>query len=434
MRAVVLLLLRFLTGGLVAALVLVIVGAVETVPRAPAPAVPDSRDAEAVNLLLREVQAIRAAPGGRGTLVATPQDIDGIFRLLHRAHPEVSGHARMQDGRLVIYATLALGADGRFGWLNTTAVVPAFADGLAFETLRIGRVPLPPAASAAVLRRVLDSRFGAGSAARILAAAPELTIAGEELRLAVELGALPRGNLQRLTVGNVYGRSMPSHAEVAGFVEAFQQAAADGRLPSEGSFLPWLHMLMDETAAPGAEDPERAMIGGMMALNYLCGSAHFVAMLTPRRAEGEAPLPEPGSACAGLTLRDRVDLRRHFLTAATLKALSDRGPAVVAGEAKELHDSIRGAFDFTDIAANNSGIRFATLLLATPPAGWLALRERIREEGDILIALDGIPGEMPGAAFRERFGEVDSPAYAAMLDRIERRIDALPIHAASGGG
>jgi hypothetical protein len=434
MRATLALLLRFVIGGLLAALLLIVVAAVETAPRVPAPGVPESRDAAAVNRLLREVQAIRAAPGGRGTLVATAEDIDGAFRLLHRAHPALSGDARILDGRLVIDAALALGAGGRFGWLNATAVVPPFADGLAFEELRIGRVPLPPAASAALLRRALNSRFGAGSAPRLLAAAPDLVIAGEELRLAVELGTLPRGNLQRLTVGNVYGRSMPSHAEVAAFVTTFQQAVAEGRLPSEGSFLPWLHLLVDEAAAAGMDDPERALIGGLVALNYLCGSVHFVGLLTPRRDEGEAPLPEAGGACAGLTLRDRVDTRRHFLTAATLQALSDRGPAVVAGEAKELLDSIGGAFDFTDIAANNSGIRLATLLLATPPGDWPMLRARMGQEGDILIALDGIPGEMPGAAFRDRFGEVDSPAYAAMLALIEGRIDALPIHAAAGGG
>jgi hypothetical protein len=434
MRAVLGLLLRFLTGGLLAALVLLAVAAVQTAPRVPAPTPPESRDAAAVNALLREVQAIRATPGGRGTLLAGPEDIDGIFRLLHRAHPDLAGHARIENGRLVVDAALALGEGGRFGWLNLTAVVPPFAGGLVFEELRLGRVPLPPAASAALLRRALNSRFGAGSAQRLLAAAPELTIDGQEMRLAVDIGALPRGNLARLTVGDAYGRSMPSHAEVAQFVAAFRDAAESGHLPGSGSFLPWLHLLIERAGDSAGDDPERALLGGLMALNYLCGSAHFVALLTPRREGDEAPLPDPGSVCADLTLSDRVDTRRHFLTATTIKALSDRGPAVVAGEAKELHDSIRGAFDFTDIAANNSGIRFATLLMDTPPAGWPALRARIRAEADILISLDGIPGEMPAAEFRDRFGEVDSPAYAAMLALIEARIDALPIHAATGGG
>lgn len=192
-------------------------------------------------------------------------------------------------------------------------------------------------------------------------------------------------------------------------------------------------MLIDRAGTTAADDPERALIAGLMALNYLCGSDHFVKFFLPPRNAEEAPLPPRDGICQELTLRGRVDLRRHFLTAATLRVLSERGPAVVAGEAKELHDSIRGAFDFTDIAANNSGIRFATLLLDTPSSDWPALRDRIVTDGDVLVALDGIPGEMRRAEFRNRFGGLDSPAYAAMLAEIEARIDALPIHAAGGG-
>ena len=124
MHAVVGLLSRFLFGGLLAAVALLAVATIETAPRVPTPTPPEARDAEAVNLLLREVQAIRGAPGGRGTLVAEPVDIDGMFRLLHRAHPEIAGRARVEDDRLVIDTALALGAGGRFGWINLTAVVP----------------------------------------------------------------------------------------------------------------------------------------------------------------------------------------------------------------------------------------------------------------------------------------------------------------------
>jgi hypothetical protein len=193
-------------------------------------------------------------------------------------------------------------------------------------------------------------------------------------------------------------------------------------------------MLIDRAAAEAEGDAERALIAGLMALNYLCGSDRFVQLFLPPRSGQEAPLPPRRGACGEPTLRGRVDLRRHFLTAATLRVVSERGPAVVTGEAKELHDSIRGFFDFTDIAANNSGIRFASLMLQTPPGDWPALRDRIATDGDVLIALDGIPGEMRRDEFRARFGGLDSPAYDAMLAEIEARIDALPIHAASGGG
>ena len=60
-------------------------------------------------------------------------------------------------------------------------------------------------------------------------------------------------------------------------------------------------------------------------------------------------------------MRDRHDSRLHFITAAALKAASNRGFAVGVGEFKELYDSLSGdnGFDFTDLAANNSGIRLS---------------------------------------------------------------------------
>jgi hypothetical protein len=70
--------------------------------------------------------------------------------------------------------------------------------------------------------------------------------------------------------------------------------------------------------------------------------------------------------------------------------------------------------------------------MAAPPEDWPALIARLRAESDILPRLQGLPGRMTGAAFDARFGTIDSPAYRAVLDEIEARIDALPLHAAPG--
>lgn len=421
----------FLVGGTIGAAVLGLVGAIEGAPRVPAPPPPLPEDARAAHHLLREVQRIRYSPGSIGELSATIDEINGFFRLIGRAHPELAGRARIDEGRVVLEASLPVPA----GWVNVSATVPPYDDGVTFESVRLGGISLPPAAADALLRQALDWRLGDGAGTRMLEALPRMWIDGNAVRVAVDMGALPRGNLSRLTVGDVYGRPMPDHAEVAAYVTDFEAAVAAGRLPREGSFLPWLRALIDFAGTRAThDDPERELIAGFMALNYLCGSVHFVTVLTPRRAEGEAPLPAPSGACDRLTLRDRVDTRRHFLTAATIKMLSDRGPAVVAGEAKELFDMTGGNFDFTDITANNSGIRLATLLAATPPDGWPALGARMQADGDVVASLDGIPGEMSRAAFTARFGGVDSPAYAAMLAEIEARIDALPIHAAGRDG
>ena len=44
-------------------------------------------------------------------------------------------------------------------------------------------------------------------------------------------------------------------------------------------------------------------------------------------------------------------------------------------------------------------------------------------------AIADLPSFMQEAAFRDRFGKVDSPAYVAQIEAIDRRIDGLPLHA-----
>ncbi|WP_200882062.1 hypothetical protein, partial [Nitrincola sp. A-D6] len=137
--------------------------------------------------------------------------------------------------------------------------------------------------------------------------------------------------------------------------------------------------------------------------------------------------------CNRLTFHGREDLRRHFITAAAIQAISNRGVSVSAGEFKELLDSIgsgrHSGFDFTDIVANNSGIRLSNRMMATSADQWPKLLELIQTDADLVTSLDGIPERMPREEFERQYGDVDSDEYAEMIERIEARIGRLPLHA-----
>ncbi|KGK40958.1 hypothetical protein LH51_18600 [Nitrincola sp. A-D6] len=126
-------------------------------------------------------------------------------------------------------------------------------------------------------------------------------------------------------------------------------------------------------------------------------------------------------------------MRRHFITAAAIQAISNRGVSVSAGEFKELLDSIgsgrHSGFDFTDIVANNSGIRLSNRMMATSADQWPKLLELIQTDADLVTSLDGIPERMPREEFERQYGDVDSDEYAEMIERIEARIGRLPLHA-----
>jgi hypothetical protein len=134
--------------------------------------------------------------------------------------------------------------------------------------------------------------------------------------------------------------------------------------------------------------------------------------------------------CDDVSFNNRIDSRRHFITAAALRAASNRNLAITVGEFKELLDTISGAggFDFTDIAANNSGIRMSDLMMAHSAAAWPALLARLERENDVTVPFDDVPSLMPRMEFEARYTNVESTAYDEMLQKIEDKIDRLALH------
>jgi hypothetical protein len=106
------------------------------------------------------------------------------------------------------------------------------------------------------------------------------------------------------------------------------------------------------------------------------------------------------------------------------------------GEFKELFDQREGGskFDFTDIAADNSGVRLADLFMTTPRGDWPRLIARLTTEEAVLADLSGLPAPMGDAQFRQRFGDVNSDSFRDMIAEIEARIDRTALHATSPKG
>lgn len=395
---------------------------------------PSTEDARYTKVVLQTLEDIGRQPDRVGELGGTVEEINGLLRILARSHPEIAGQVAVEGEAVRLDVSVLVPGAPWLGWVNASALVPQYRGTLELRELRLGRLPLPPGPSLDLTRWAIDRRMGAGTAEQLFGMLPGMRLEDERIWLDIDLPVGSDRRLSRSAVTELYGRDMPTRTEVGEFVAAFDAGVADRSLPVEGSFLPWLTLTLERAAdlAEREDDPGRILLAGFMALNYLCGSDHFRRVMLPPRADDEEHFTRTGPGCRNAALRGRVDLRRHFLTAATIQLMSTRSLAVTAGEAKELYDMrFSGGYDFTDVAANNSGIRLAELISALDAEGLRALSRSIAEEGDVMIDLFGIPGALPPSAFRLRFGEVDSPHYRAMMAEIEARIDALPIHRAA---
>jgi len=413
-----------LSAGLVAVLT-------EAEPSLPPTQAPDAQDVRRVRAAVQEIRAVTDGRAAVPELAMEVGTLAGVIRLGARFLPGLRAEARIEDGAVQGRAALPVpGFGGR--WLNVAATVPPFEGGFAPAAVSVGRVTLPPGPSVALARRLANLLIGDRAGDTIIGSAEAMRIEGQRLVFTLNLGAAGRGAVLDGVFAALRGGAMPSPDRIDAAHARIMTAMEAGSLPAEGSLLPHLRFALDLAEAEAETDADipDAYTVAIFGLAKACGAAEF-RLLVGRLAGADAPAPGRWRVtCDAVTLAGRTDTRQHFLIAAAIKAASNRGFAVAIGEFKELHDTITasGGFDFTDIAANNSGIRLSDRMMAAPLADWPALRARIVAEGDVLADFDGVPGRIGEAEFAARFGTIDSQAYREMLARIERRIDALPIH------
>jgi hypothetical protein len=84
-------------------------------------------------------------------------------------------------------------------------------------------------------------------------------------------------------------------------------------------------------------------------------------------------------------------------------------------------------FSFNDIAADRAGTRFGQRAVQQAAALAERLATGTLREQDLMPAFDDLPEFLSETAFRQQFGSVGSPAYAEMLERIDRRIAGLGV-------
>lgn len=196
--------------------------------------------------------------------------------------------------------------------------------------------------------------------------------------------------------------------------------AATGALPAPGG--------ADEGAAtPSAKSASNAVAANRAALLALAAYAAGRTLPAPGLvATASAPRP-----FRPLTLRGRRDLAQHFLTAAALASQGSDTLAELLGLAKEMNDMTSGSgFSFADLAADLAGTRFShhtTRDQAT--ARSLRLRARAGlTENDLMPNIQGLPEGIGKATFAADYGSTHSPAYQALQEVIERRINALGLY------
>ena len=405
---------------------------VEAAPLVPPQPAPSPEDVLATREFVHKVRAASNSNiSNQPTVSLTIEEANSVIRFGARFLKGSRAIARIEGGKAVGEASVPLPWPLAGRWLNGSAVVAPFEPELNLEDIRVGRLSLPPEATIEVGRVAANFILGAERGDKLLRSSSAMRIEGDELIFTLQLDRVGRGSIMRGVFGALRGGGMPEAEEVDRYYAMIRQAIEEGSLNEQGSFLPYLKFALNAALDVGrGGDLPNEYTAAIFGLTKACGAREFTLIVGRLAGANVDDFGQWRRKCDAVTFNDRIDSRRHFITAAAIRAASNRGVAVSVGEYKELLDTISGAggFDFTDIAANNSGIRMSDLPMASPAEDWPGLLARIEQENDVIVPFDGIPGRMSEEEFEARFIDVESVPYLEMLDRIEAKIDLVALH------
>ena len=427
---------RFLKSLLVLAVLLVLaLGVAGFLLTEPEPLVTDAAPptseevAEARDFVRGLREAINPDTATTSDFVTTEAQLRSLLKLGARIVPGFRGSFWLEGETAMGQASIPVPMSGG-RWLNLAATIPEFDGRVRFGTVTVGGVSMPPDLTLSALRIGANLVGGNDLGDTIVSAASRMDIAGQEVRFVVEMDGMGSNGIMRGVFRSMRGSDLPEPEEIDRYYVLIRDALEAGELPTTGSYLPVLKFALTAAhEASGREGAENAYTSALFGLALACGARDCPLLVGGLIVDDLGGGREWSTECSELTFNDRIDSRRHFTTAAAIQAASNRGFAVSVGEFKELYDSIgAGGFDFTDLAANNSGIRMSNRFMSADPATWPGLIARLETENDVIIPYDGLPQILSREDFEATYSDVDSPAYREMLARIEARIDTLALH------
>ena len=161
-------------------------------------------------------------------------------------------------------------------WLNLHLAVAPSETGLRLVSARIGRLPIPPWLALQAIRLGLDAKLGDGLGTDLLAgvaavrlAPPQVTWRSTSRRSSAPPSSSGCGRGR-------WRRRAPRRA--SGSISIFgicRRGVNQGRLPRDGSVVPYLLDAVDFAAQPSDAPDREEMRAALYALALYCGDADF---------------------------------------------------------------------------------------------------------------------------------------------------------------
>ncbi len=360
------------------------------------------------------------------------QQIHSLFAVAARALPRLSGDAQITTQGSEMRLTLHL-PESPFGdYINLRLSLPAVAQGLVVESLSIGKLNLPGSVAQPFIKGFANLAFGGDEGSKLLASIKLIRSSHQRLFVVYQttphldeklVAALNR--LQPWRDENSNEETAAIHSHYLRLCKSRYQTAVIPLSQPLSASLKYAASRSHSDAEAVAEN--RA---ALLALAIYFGNYRFNTLVN---AVPDATIEQCQRSRSVTALAGRQDLALHFIYSVAIKIIADSQMSFAVGELKAMLDSLQGGsgFSFADLAADESGIRFAEWATTLEQARALQTRAiELRNEARFFPAINALPEGIPQQLFEQQYGGTGGQYYNEQLAQIKTLIDTLPLYQA----
>ena len=341
-------------------------------------------------------------------LSITQNEVNGLSALGHRAIPQLTSNIVLIKDQGLFRFSLELPLPNIIRFLNIDLTLNTSQTGLDLDTAYIGSIPIPGnwliKLGEIATNTYINKEFGTS------------------LLKMVSLFALRD---QLALFGNVDDIRF-YHQSLLNFVATNN---------NKKSLAPYVtHVFSDakqRSAFPGAQ----AAIENKAALTALVlyfGTDKFELFIGDVSQYSSKQVLQRLKLQMSVTLRNRVDIQKHFIYSIALQLFGSSNASDAIGELKEFLDSNKGGsgFSFADLMADRAGTRLAMISTQSNESALLVQNylTQTNSESAIIPTLAKLPEGVSQQAFIKYYQNIQSKKYIAMLNHIDEQLLQIPLY------
>lgn len=370
-------------------------------------------------------------------LRVSQHEIDGLNALSHRAIPKLTSNIVLIEGQGFFRFALELPLPTLIRFLNIEVIVNASKTGLSLDTAYIGSIPVPGSWLITIIELLSNSYIEKEFGTSLLKLITQVDISPAYLQVKVQIPENLQNNNRSAKTSLFALRDQLALFGNVDDIRFYHHALLNfiARNENKRSLAPYIAHLFSVAKQRSKSTGRQAVLENKAALTALAlyfGSDRFELLIGDVSNYSAKQASQRHKLQNSVTLRNRVDIQKHFIYSIALQLFGSSDASDAIGELKEFLDSNQGGsgFSFADLMADRAGTRLAMISTQSDNSALLAQQRlaHTSSESDIIPTLAKLPEGISQQAFKKQYQDIHSKNYIAMLNHIDDQLMQIPLY------